>query len=151
MQTAYRLIILLLLSTCWMSCERSKKHYVDTFTKNRGDFYFIRDTVEQILKRNNKLFRYEVQFTGKRFVEYSYVNDTTQFYFVSDKLSNGMRLKIEDLMYTNDLSLVKVYRDSAKFYFNRCFSYLIIIYETSPVVNDGMKIGNNAYIFERDL
>lgn len=119
--------------------------YKNSIQENRADYFFIRNKVRELLETKDSLFKFSVGFTGKRFTEDPYINDTTIFRFYNLHLKDEDQSRMLKIMYNLGLKYVSVYRDSCKFIFNGRYKDTIAIYDL-PMLNSGVMIDTHTYL-----
>lgn len=133
-----------------ISCvNKDFDYYEKQYISNKNDFLYLQKSLQQLLAKNDTLFKYKINFTSKRLEESSYINDTTQYYVNVSKLSVNERNKFDDIMYKLNINYVIGYRDSCKYVFSGRDKDTIAIYNKALSPSKGILIDTNTYlIFE---
>lgn len=144
-------LLLLLYMLFLLSCKNENfNYYSEIYNKNKNDYVSAKNNLYKLLeKAKGELFKYEIEFTGKMFNEYSYSTDNTKIYVDSIRLSEFERSFCQHFMYKQNLNFIVVYQDSAIFYYRRVFkgTSQVIIYEDGIECRweNAIKIDNNTY------
>jgi hypothetical protein len=142
-----QLLICITFAFLLIGCTRKDvRNYKSSFQKNKRDYLFITDSISVLFKQKDSLFKFDVEFTGKRFVEYPYINDTTIFSFYNLHLNEKNRGKMSKIMYDLGLGYVSVYRDSCKFIFSGRYKDTIVIYNYPFSSTRGTLIAQNTFL-----
>ena len=144
--------ILLICSLFLFSCiDRDKKYYSSLYNNNKDEFFFLSNSLRHLMSRNDSLYAYSVERTGKSFNQYSFNSDSTQWYFNGIRLSDDMQKKFSKLMYKNDLTNIWTYRDSVRFFFKGIKTEVITMYFSNSRTRSADMIDSNVVLFFNQL
>lgn len=131
-----------------ISCkDKDVTFYKEQYLLNKDKYQKLSDTLQGLLSRSDRLFKYKVIFTDKRLEEASYVNDSTQYNLEHVKLSYAARVDFDNIMYKLNLNYVVAYRDSIKYVFGGKNKDIIVKYSSQYNPQVGNLIDTNAYMF----
>lgn len=144
--------LLLFISLSLASCTWTPEEYKEQYFNSKPRYIKAKDDLRKLLLNSDTLYKYEVQYTGKRLEESSYVSDNRQFYLDSIKLDHKQRSFFNDFMYDENIEYVIVYRDSTKYFYSKLRRGVIVIYEKEsiPIQPRGVLIDSNAYLYFRE-
>ena len=132
----------------FMSCvSKDIKYYQKNYSTHRESYLELESRVNTIVYKSDTIYKYLINFTGKRLVESSYISDFEQYYFDSIKLSDDERLLFEEKMYDLDINYIIGYHDSIKFIFSGRHKDIIVRYNSDIKPYNGILIDTNTYLF----
>lgn len=144
MRKGFLFIIFIFFYSC---IKKDKNYYTDLYNNNKDKFLEIRDSLRVEMKQNNAIYCFELESTGKRYVQYIYTNDSTEGYFENAMLSKNERIFLGNIMDDIGLTRIKVYlKDSTKYYFGQVITDTLIIFDKKKDTSWGSKIDSNVYI-----
>ena len=121
--------------------------YKSEYIKNRTEYFSVATTLNHQLAKDSSLFKFMVEFTGKRFVEYTYKDEFTIHFFEGMALSDLEKYNIENVMYRLNLLYIIAYRDSTAFVFGGMHKDIIVHYKQDIRPKNGHRIDTNTYLF----
>lgn len=121
-------------------------YYRRNYLRNKDQYTSAKNKLFRRLLKNELLFKFKVEFTGKRLVEYQYKNDTTIHFFTGLSLSEEDRIFFDDMMYSLGLLYIEAYRDSVKYTFSGMSKDVIVNYPLGNKPPQGFLIDTNTYV-----
>ncbi len=127
--------------------QKDVKYYQKNYSIHRKNYLALGNSVDELVHKSDKTYKYVINFTGKRLEESSYISDSKQYYIDSIKLSENERHLFEEKMYDLDISYIIGYHDSIKFIFSGRHKDIIVRYKLDIKPNGGILIDTNTYLF----
>jgi hypothetical protein len=142
------LLTILLAFLCQSCADKDVDYYKRKYSKNKSAYNDAKYRVDNFIKNNNSIFKYRLEYTGKKLFRDILIDDTTITHiFDTVGLSEQDEDVFYDIMYNQDIQYIIGYRDSIKYVFSGMHKDIIVNYPSGYKPTGGYLIDTNTYLF----